>query len=127
MRALVPPKPEPLTLKQAVRIYGASKLRSKLRRRKYEFILIRVVYSHNGSKYLRELMPEIWGKTFVFKDRAQARRFLLSLEDVVRERVSRTEGSGSLRNWGRRMGGVIRGVRWLVSFLIEEYDLALDL
>ena len=118
MTALVPPRPEPLTLKQALEIYGASKLRSKLRRRKHGFILIRVVYSHNGGKYLRELMPDIWGKTFVFTDRDQARSFLLSLEDVVRARETWQVDRGVI------LGGVISGVRWLVRFLIEEYQLS---
>lgn len=110
MTALVPPRPEPLTLKQAIQIHGLEWLK---RQPSDELILIRVVHSRNGGKYLRELLPDIWGKTFVFTDRVQARRFLLSLEDVVRARVPE-----------RNSGGAIRGVRWLVSFLIEEHDLA---
>jgi len=110
MTALVPPRQEPLTLKQAVRIHGLDWLKKQP---SDELILIRVVHSRNGGKYLRQLMPDIWGKTFVFTDRAEAKRFLLSLEDVVRARVR-----------GGNLGGAIRGVRWLVSFLIERHDLA---
>ena len=119
MTALVPPRQEPLTLKQALEIYGAS----ELQRRKDEFILIRVAHSRHSSKYLRGIIPDIWGQTFLFRTPKSAKEFLLSLEDVVRERISRTDGSSSSRNWSR-MGSAVTAIRFLVNFLIEEHDLA---
>jgi|GEM_PF-2779845 len=108
MTALVQPRSRPLTLKRALEIYGAS----EFRRRKDEFILIRVARGRNGSKCLREILPDVWGHTFIFKDQVKALRFVLSLEDLVRERVS--GGSGG------EVGGAVTAVRHLTRFLIKQ-------
>lgn len=103
-----------LTLKQAIQIHGVDWLK---KRSSDDLILIKVAHSSHSSKYLREFIPDIWGRTFVFVDSKSAREFLLSLEDVVRKRVSRR---------GSKLGSATTAIRFLIRFLIEENGLAIS-